>query len=61
MIFLTKAQRLALRAVHQRHARDTNYREFRRKVTPLLGDQSCVLVPVPGFWVGIELDGYTHT
>ena len=61
MIYLTRAQRLALRRVHQRHTPATNYREFRRTVYPLLGDSSCAMVYVPGMWLGIEANGETHS
>jgi hypothetical protein len=37
-----------------------SYREFRRKVRPMVAD-TCVMVPWCGMWVGIEADGYTHS
>ena len=60
-MILTRKQRVALRRAHQRHVPDTNYREFRRTVSPLLGDSSCAMVYVPGMWLGIESNGETHT
>ena len=61
MLTLTRKQRLALRAVHQRHVPDLNYREFRRTVLPLLGDSTCATVWVPGMMLGIESNGETHS
>lgn len=37
------------------------YRNFRKKVTPYLSDNSCVMVPWHGMWLGIERDGHTHS
>jgi len=36
------------------------YRAFRKKVMPAFGD-SCIMVPWKGMWLGIEVDGYTHS
>ena len=61
MIQTTKAQRQALKKVfhrmdciHDLH----NYRAFRRTVE---WGYDCVMVPFAGMWLGIELDGYTHS
>jgi hypothetical protein len=37
------------------------YRKFRSTVVPYLGDDSCIMVPRWGMWLGIERDGYTHS
>jgi len=42
-------------------ARYATYREFRRTVQPMLGSDPCVLVPWCGMWLGIEVDGHTHS
>ncbi len=76
MIRLTRAQRVALLAIYERHivgrTADSprlilitqsapSYRAFRRTVRPLLGGSDCAMVEAAGMWVGIEPDGYTHT
>ena len=38
-----------------------SYREFRRKVTGLIGGDGCVMVEAGGMWFGIETDGHYHT
>lgn len=60
MVRLSKAQRKALFRVWTRNPSDMSYRQFRKKVQPCFGD-SCVIVPWCGMWLGIELDGYTHS
>jgi len=37
-----------------------SYRQFRRTVQPYFGG-NCILVPWSGMWLGIEIDGYTHS
>lgn len=71
MTRLNKAQQRALLAVYNRAPmyRDAadcrsnkriTYREFRKTVQPgFLCD--CIMVPWAGMWLGIELDGYTHS
>ena len=61
MTYLNRAQRVALKQVHTRHVPDTNYRVFRRTVFPLIGDNSCAMVWVPGMCLGIESNGETHS
>ena len=61
MIFLTKAQRVALKKVHDRHVPDIPYLVFRRSVFPLLGDATCAMVWVPGMCLGTEANGETHS
>lgn len=68
MMFLTRPQRAALKAVYDRHIRcnaaceGTSYRQFRRLVFPLIGDNSCAMIKVPGMVLGIEAkDGATHS
>jgi hypothetical protein len=76
MIVLTKPQRASLKRVYDRHIVEGSlpkpapgkatgfycptYREFRRTVQPYIGGD-CVLVKVPGMWIGIERDGHSHT
>ncbi len=74
---LTKQQRKALKRVFDRgpierpdiakddyrhrypvSVRFMSYRQFRRTVT--MGC-NCIMVPWCGMWLGIELDGYTHS
>lgn len=59
MTYMNKAQRKAL---HRVWLRDTtvasSYRQFRRTVQP---GWDCVMVHWQGMWLGIELDGYTHS
>lgn len=59
MTFLTKPQR---KAVYIKYLRSpdgtTSYREFRARILPSL---DCVMLPWCGMWLGIELDGYTHS
>jgi hypothetical protein len=38
-----------------------NYRRFRKTVQPYFDKSGCVLVPWKGMWLGIEVDGYTHS
>lgn len=37
----------------------TQYRSFRKRVVGT--NMDCVMVPWKGMWLGIELDGYTHS
>ncbi len=37
------------------------YRRFRRQVTPYFDGSGCVMVPFHSMWLGIEVDGYTHS
>jgi len=61
----TRAQREALARVYARMKSGDNpttmtYRQFRRTVVPN-GLLDCLMVPFAGMWLGIELDGYTHS
>ncbi len=58
MITLTRAQRVALKAVFDRGQHIGHYRTFRKTVAPGPG---CIMVPWCGMWLGIEPDGYTHS
>lgn len=58
---ITKEQQRSLLRKWQQNDQGLTYREFRKTVTPYFGDDSCVLVPWCGMWVGIEKDGYSHT
>jgi len=64
---LNKTQRIALKAVYDRDPEAVkrqngvqSYLEFRRTVRPYLRG-GCVIVPWLGMWLGIEIDGYTHS
>ena len=69
---ITKAQRRAVYNVwHRWHVEGAamsstlglgcSYREFRRAVKPTFGMDNAVVVQVPGMWLAIEADGYTHS
>ena len=63
MIKLTKAQRVSLKKLYLRvlagdDKPTISYRAFRRTVQ---FGYDCVMVPVWGFWMGIEKDGYCHS
>lgn len=67
MVKTTKAQRQALKRVYDRpHSyrdqyagnRRQSYRAFRKTVQ---GGPGCIMVAWCGLWLGIELDGYTHS
>lgn len=66
---LTKAQSRAVYAVWQRWHESNgsrpglsgSYREFRRDVKSTFGMDDAVVVQVPGMWLAIEADGYTHS
>ena len=55
---LTKPQRVALKRVFSRDNQGLSYLAFRRGVVPGHG---CIMVRWSGMWLGIELDGYTHS
>lgn len=69
MVYLTKAQRKAVKRIFDRapifrnRADDTpiSYKEFRKTVQPTFGLDNCVMVYWAGMWLGIETDGYTHS
>lgn len=58
---MTKQQQMAL---HKVYLRDTSvapsYLAFRRKAQ-YIAHMSVVMVQWCGMWLGIELDGYTHS
>lgn len=64
---LTRAQREALHRVYlQQHTpeqqRDLPYREFRRRVSPMIGCNGImVCIEHINLWIGIEVDGYAHS
>ena len=66
---LTKAQRKAVYVVWQRWHENNGsrpgltgcYRDFRREVKSTIGMDDAVVVKVPGLWLAIEADGYTHS
>jgi hypothetical protein len=55
---LNKAQRKALHRVWTRDPQDMTYMQFRRSVQHGF---DCVMVRWCGMWLGIEIDGYTHS
>jgi len=58
-MYLTKAQRHALKRVYDRPTKwQGSYREFRRTVQP---GYDCIMVKWCHMWLGIEKDGYTHS
>jgi len=67
MVWLTKAQRSAVHKLYDRNKDgSTSYRAFRRRVFPGIcwkknGPGSYVMVGWCGMFIGIELDGHTHT
>ena len=58
MLILTRAQRKALKVKWQQSNGGLTYRRFRRTVVPC---RDYIMVPWCGMWLGIELDGYTHS
>lgn len=58
MVITTRAQREALKRIHQRGADQRTYRQLRAAVLP---GSDCVMVQWAGMWLGIERDGYTHS
>ena len=64
-MFLTKAQRKAVKRIYDRVVDDTppsrkpvSYLRFRRTVA---WGWDCAMVRYAGMWLGIEKDGYTHS
>jgi hypothetical protein len=55
---LTKQQRGALKRKWERDSQGMSYLQFRRTVVQGF---DCIMVPWCGMWLGIELDGYTHS
>jgi len=58
MIYLTRQQRTSLYRTWTRNDQGMTYREFRKTVQ---AGWDCVMVEWSGMWLGIELDGYTHS
>lgn len=63
MFVLTKAQRRAVFDLFRRSSDGSkSYRDFRRRVRPMLASHGAICVPAwCGMLVGIEPDGYMHT
>jgi hypothetical protein len=62
MFLLTRPQREAVANLYARHPDGAaSYREFRKRVYPMLAGAGCVFIQWRGMTVGIETDGYTHT
>ncbi len=55
---LTKPQQQALKRKWTQDSQSLSYRKFRRTVVQTI---DCLMVPWCGMWLGIELDGYTHS
>jgi hypothetical protein len=58
MIYLNKAQRAALFRKWRQDGQGMSYRQFRATVQTGF---DCIMVQWCGMWLGIELDGYTHS
>jgi hypothetical protein len=58
VIALTKQQRKALHRKWLQNDQGMTYPQFRRTVQ---SGWDCVMVRWSGMWLGIELDGYTHS
>lgn len=58
---MTKAQQRALLNVYQRTPLGMTYLAFRRSVRPCFDGSGAVMVHWCGMWLGVELDGYTHS
>lgn len=61
MIYLTKAQRLALKRIYLRLEFPPPYKVFRRRVQPTFFMDSAIVVPFYSMFLVIETDGYTHS
>jgi hypothetical protein len=67
MVRTTRQQREALARVYHRgpvlddQGRPLSYREFRKTVQGGFFCDPCIMVHWRGMWLGIELDGYTHS
>jgi len=61
---LTRAQRVALLNIYHRdwgeHEKPT-YLQWRRSARQMFVNDPCILVPWCNMWIGVEVDGYTHT
>ena len=56
---LTRQQRLAIKRLYDRnHNGCMTYLQFRRRAVPGF---DCVMIPWCRMWLGIELNGYTHS
>lgn len=64
MINLTKPQRRALYQVYKRgpdYLMPNSYRQFRKTIEPEIAGHGAVMIHWQGMWLGIELDGHTHS
>jgi hypothetical protein len=56
---ITKAQQKAVLKVYLRDIEEaSSYLQFRRRVKR---GRDCIMLQWKGMWLGIELDGYTHS
>lgn len=63
MRVVTREQRLALKRIYDRQARETvgiSYRQFRARAFWSPFDE-CLMIKWCGMLLGIEKDGYTHS
>lgn len=58
---LTKPQQVSLRRKWLQDSHGMSFLKFRRTVTPFSGSSGCAMVQWCGMWLGIEVDGYTHS
>ncbi len=58
MVKLNTAQRKALYRKWVQSNQGMSYWDFRKTVQP---GHDCIMVRWSGMWIGIELDGYTHS
>ena len=58
MTYLTRQQRESLHHKWLQDNQDMTYKAFRKTVKPGYG---CAMVKWCSMWLGIELDGYTHS
>ena len=58
---MSALNRAQLEALHRKWLQENQgltYLQFRRTVSTVFG---CVMVQWSGMWLGIEIDGYTHS
>jgi len=63
MSVITREQREAIYRKYQQSPDGTaSYREFRKRVIgPIYASDPCLMLSWCGMWLGIEVDGYTHS
>lgn len=65
---IKRAQREAIKRLVERNnvpsrypQKTVTYRELRKAVQPCFDKSGCIMLPLWGMWLGIEVDGYTHS